>query len=716
MSVKFEKNSYLEAFNKNESLKNDEGIFKYVKEKGLRFKYGDVSFQKFNTNYSAKGWIGRKVIALPMAIWAGIFKAIYHLAKMIFIGYPKIFFKGEVEYLAVQGPYLRRDFQEAYGRLASLFNDRYGQFHIQESQFQKTCYECFTTSSSQSSANGNSQSNTKTYHFKNGVWIDQEAKKTTLSNYKEMTIEERKKLLQKFNLNQISSKLPHSNISLDDFLDRVDPEILNALTLEDLIVPFRHSKMKVALLSKEKLNGLTLGNLNEDINRDHISFLKLVLNKLFKQEDRQQKSLDDHPDFKKIPLKDFRKLSARDICKHKDHIPDAAFYFFANAQIQNLKLSEMLTSQNTALFFGLNKAEKRARLALFNEQDIVDAIHKKLLAGDILKLLEDEHVKKLKLSQLNKDQADIIFCWKKDSNQDENRFKAYNAEDVQNAIEAGTIYTEYQLKLLSEEQFKGIQFSKLSKKTIENIFPWTKDNRAHRLKFAHIDSAEIQASLNKNLLNDYQVKLISIEQMKGFDFSAMSQKTINMIFPDYSVDYLREKNSYWRATFKSVNGKVLENKKGKVCSYSEEKLQQMSKDQKQKNDELLAQLSRQQRKDLESRLYQKDNSDKTFSNADDFDPFFDFKNIFGHSFGNFGKKFAAGPQPSQNDSFAILGLQPNASTEEIKKAYKKLALKYHPDKHSKRPNESESDYAIRKKKYEEKFKEIAQAVAVLIKK
>lgn len=54
-----------------------------------------------------------------------------------------------------------------------------------------------------------------------------------------------------------------------------------------------------------------------------------------------------------------------------------------------------------------------------------------------------------------------------------------------------------------------------------------------------------------------------------------------------------------------------------------------------------------------------------------------------------------------DDYYSILGITKTATAAEIKKAYRKLALKYHPDK-------TEGDKGL-----EDKFKKISEAYAVL---
>ena len=55
----------------------------------------------------------------------------------------------------------------------------------------------------------------------------------------------------------------------------------------------------------------------------------------------------------------------------------------------------------------------------------------------------------------------------------------------------------------------------------------------------------------------------------------------------------------------------------------------------------------------------------------------------------------------KRDYYEVLGVSKDASADDIKKAYRKLALKYHPDRN---PGDKEA---------EEKFKEAAEAYDVL---
>ena len=56
---------------------------------------------------------------------------------------------------------------------------------------------------------------------------------------------------------------------------------------------------------------------------------------------------------------------------------------------------------------------------------------------------------------------------------------------------------------------------------------------------------------------------------------------------------------------------------------------------------------------------------------------------------------------AKRDYYDVLGVNKNASSQELKSAYRKLAVKYHPDKN---PGD---------KKAEEKFKEASEAYGVL---
>lgn len=58
------------------------------------------------------------------------------------------------------------------------------------------------------------------------------------------------------------------------------------------------------------------------------------------------------------------------------------------------------------------------------------------------------------------------------------------------------------------------------------------------------------------------------------------------------------------------------------------------------------------------------------------------------------------------DPYSILGVSRNASDEEIKKAYRRLSRKYHPDANINNPNKAQA---------EEKFKEVQQAYDQIIK-
>ena len=59
---------------------------------------------------------------------------------------------------------------------------------------------------------------------------------------------------------------------------------------------------------------------------------------------------------------------------------------------------------------------------------------------------------------------------------------------------------------------------------------------------------------------------------------------------------------------------------------------------------------------------------------------------------------------TKRDYYEILGIQKNATADEIKRVYRNLALKFHPDRVT----------TDKKKEAEERFKEISEAYEILM--
>lgn len=138
MEISFEKNAYYKAVTNDKNFNSEFKILDKA-NKELKFHYGSATRKEFNNDYSPKGWVERKFKCIPAALMCGLVKTTYHLTQAIFIGVIISPFDGGKYFLAKTFSFVQ-DVKQSGGWLATLFNDQFGQFYVEESAFQKTCY------------------------------------------------------------------------------------------------------------------------------------------------------------------------------------------------------------------------------------------------------------------------------------------------------------------------------------------------------------------------------------------------------------------------------------------------------------------------------------------------------------------------------------------------------------------------------------------------
>ncbi len=142
MPIKFTQTCYSKSL---QSQLSEEDLRK------CKFRYGKVTRIQFNETYASTNEGLNASTRKKLAAFAALItvaKAVYHLAiTTILIGGIHLL-KGNSKPLVCGVFYLVRDGQGLFGILLSIFNDRLGLYHAQESLFQKSCYDYYLTPNS----------------------------------------------------------------------------------------------------------------------------------------------------------------------------------------------------------------------------------------------------------------------------------------------------------------------------------------------------------------------------------------------------------------------------------------------------------------------------------------------------------------------------------------------------------------------------------------
>lgn len=621
----------------------------------LNFRYGNVTCKQFRDNYrvSPIKWAGLKIVALPSAL-LGVVKMVVHVAGAIFHGIPKALFdKGRT--LKCYSFCIARDLQETFGALASLFVLSYGQFHLQEAQAQKEFYTRALNSKEITSSKPNGESrdigtpstistissvpreltypdliklfpvhqsdNAKRFAELDPISVKNAVEAGEIRGHLRLLLS--KEQLAALDLSKLDSSRFKNLFDSNDDENKGRFAHLNKEGVRAAVEKGDLSDFHYLLLSEDQLNELDLSNLNryklEKLfplgayqNEVRFAWLKkegvkvvvesgnlsdhnclLLSNEQLHALDPSRLSFNKY-----FPLGDIRNRVRFAFLKEEGftaaiesgRLSDYHYLLFSDKQLEALDVSKLNTTNFDKLF--PSERDNMARFALLKEEGVKAAIENDRLPDHHYRLLSDKQLAALDPSKLSLTKFDNLFPLGRDNDA---RFALLKKGGVRVAVENGYLSNRNAL-LLSQGQLQELDPRKLSTKAFEKLFPSA--DEYHKTRFAHLYKAGVMIAVGNGLIEGYLIDLVSIDVLRKLKFLTMPQAAINTLFPFWEVKWLREIYTSPRS-FKRGNVMVTE----PTCLYDDDTLEKISGEIKQRNDQLLAKLTVEQGKDLESRLY-----------------------------------------------------------------------------------------------------------------
>jgi len=506
-----------------------------VQEHQLLFTYGVPDYKSYLIHYRSSDWMCRKFVAIPSAFLAGVVKLTYHLVVATILGIRqfttnyKSNFRSELYSAA-------RDVEEALGWLTTLFHDSFGSYLVQESLFQKACYENYEKSQRFSELNGEeikSLDLSRLEEHHEAIITEEQVNPSAPSLSPESICSLPSKQLQGIlNTLTIEQLLAIS----DDQLKDLD---LKPLSQGQVLLLFEYNKaQRIQLLSTEQLQGI-LDKLGMDqlnaISDDKIKELDLSvltasqINILFFYEDKRPLQLVSQSQLRSMITK-FTELY------HINGIPDEL--------LKGLDMS-LLTDKQLEHLVALDRCVK-----LLSGLQIQNILSRDNVAVSRYYFFSNEQCKEINLSQLDEKALERLFylfpmdSYQKKiyrlpsieseyyvlSNETIVRFSLYPSSQIQSVLWK---LPKYMLEHISDEQLKEINFSDCSNEEIKTLF-FNPFGRYAKKLFALVSPEQVNAIYQE--MPKKHLFIISGRQINSIDLSYATKRELEYLFPKDDPD------------------------------------------------------------------------------------------------------------------------------------------------------------------------------------